>query len=75
MDTDFHDSAKLDVLVSALETMIKIQDKIFEERSYSNHREVWKLQEEKYDPARAQFKQILQEMIDEAVEKRLVGLK
>lgn len=75
MDTNFHDSAKLDVLIRALETMFKTQDKIHEERHYSNHRAVWKLQEETYDPARDQFKQILLEMIDDAVEKRLENLK
>lgn len=75
MITETQDLEKLDVMVMALEDMIKIQDKIFEERSYSNHREVIKLRNEQYYPVRAQFKALLSEIIDEAVEKRLADLK
>ena len=75
MDTGNENLEKLNVLVTALEDMIKIQDKIFEERSYSNHREVLKLRSEQYYPARDQFKHLLSEIIDEAVEKRLASLK
>ena len=75
MDTDSVNLEKLDVLVDALEDMIEIQDKIFEERFYSNYREVSKLRSEHYYPARDQFKHLLSEIIDEAVEKRLASLK
>ena len=52
MNAETQSLEKLDVLVSALEDMIEIQDKIFEEKFYSNYREVSKLRNERYYPVR-----------------------
>lgn len=62
---------KIDQLIEILETVIKTRIRIHEERSYSNHRGVWKILDEVYDPARAQLKQALVEYVDEAVERKL----
>lgn len=66
---------KIEQLIEILETMIKTRIRIHEERSYSNHREVWKILDEVYDPARAQLKQALVEYIDEAVERKFKVMK
>lgn len=58
-------------LVSALETIITTKIKIQEEKSYSNHREVWKLREQVYDPAREELKNLLREIVKPDITEKM----
>ena len=55
-------------LVQTLEVMMTTRDKMYEENTYANYRQVWKLREEAYTPAREELKVLLSELIKNKVD-------
>lgn len=59
----------IDHFMDALERMIDAQDDMWEEEKYSNHKQMWKIKEERYVPAREDAKHALQELIREEIRR------
>lgn len=58
----------IEQIIRTLEMLIKTEYKIQEERSYSNHREVWRLRDEVYSPVREELKTLLRDLIKTKVD-------
>ena len=58
----------LDDLIDALEKMIDAQDDMWQEEKHCNYREQNKIREERLIPAKAEFKDMLDEYIDRRIE-------
>ena len=55
-------------LIDALEKMIDAQDDMWQEEKHCNYREQNKIREERLIPAKAEFKDMLDEYIDRRIE-------
>jgi hypothetical protein len=55
-------------LIDALEKMIDAQDDMWQEEKHCNYREQNKIREERLVPAKAEFKEMLDEYIDRRIE-------
>ena len=55
-------------LIDALEKMIDAQDDMWQEEKHCNYREQNKIREERLVPAKAEFKDMLDEYIDRRIE-------
>ena len=49
----------IDKFIDAIEEMIDARDDMWEEEKYSNYREMWKIKNERYLPAKEALKQSL----------------
>jgi len=49
--------------------MIDARDDMWEEEKYSNHRQMWKIKEERYLPAKAKLREALHDFIAEVIEE------
>ena len=59
----------IDKFIDSLEEMIDARDDMWEEEKYSNYREMWKIKNERYLPAKAALKETLYEFIAEVIEE------
>lgn len=57
----------IDHFMDALERMIDAQDDMWEEEKYSNHKQMWKIKEERYVPAREDAKRALIQFIRDEI--------
>jgi len=57
----------IDHFMDALERMIDAQDDMWEEEKYSNHKQMWKIKEERYVPAREEAKRALIQFIRDEI--------
>ena len=70
---------EIDILFDNIEKMIDAQDDMWEEEKYSNYREVIKIKEERYIPAKKEariafeksVKEIVREMFRNRIKSRL----
>jgi len=49
--------------------MIDARDDMWEEEKYSNHKQMWKIKEERYLPAKAKLREALHDCIAEVIEE------
>ena len=61
----------IDTLLDCLEQMIAAQDDIWNERYYSNYREVAKIQEDRLLPAKARARLALRDVIADIVKDEI----
>lgn len=54
----------IDQLIDALEEMIDARDDMWGEKKYSNHRQMWKIKSERYEPAKDNVRLFLQKVIE-----------
>lgn len=59
----------LDMFMDALGEMIDAQDDMWQEEKYSNHKEMWRIQDERYEPAREKAKSFLRECIRKEISR------
>jgi len=59
----------LDKFIDALEEMIDARDDMWEEEKYSNYRQMNRIKEERYVPARESFRNSLEEIIEQISSK------
>ena len=59
----------IDKFITALEEMIDARDDMWEEEKYSNYREMVKIQEKRYLPARQMLKESLYDFVTEVIEE------
>jgi len=55
-------------LLVALENMIDAQDDMWQEEKYHNHKQMWKISEERLIPAKIEFKKNLDAYLDRRFE-------
>ena len=54
----------IDQFIKDLEAMIDARDDIWQEEQYCNYREVIKIKEERYNPAREKVKEFFKQVIE-----------
>lgn len=54
----------IDQFIKDLENMIDARDDIWQEEQYCNYREVIKIKEERYNPAREKVKEFFRQLIE-----------
>jgi len=59
----------IDKFIESLEEMIDARDDMWEEEKYSNHKQMWKIKEERYLPAKAKLREALHDFIAEVIEE------
>jgi hypothetical protein len=59
----------IDKFIAALEEMIDARDDMWEEEKYSNYKYMWKIQNERYIPAKEQLRESLKNFIIEVLEE------
>jgi hypothetical protein len=57
----------IDSFIEALEEMMDARDDMWEEEKYSNHRQMWQIKSERYEPAREKVRVFLQQVIEKIV--------
>jgi len=65
----------LDKFIDALEEMIDARDDMWEEEKYSNYRQMNRIKEERYVPARESFRNSLEKIIEQISSKNDFYLK
>lgn len=61
--------ASIDKFIDSLEEMIDARDDMWEEEKYSNYREMWKIKNERYLPAKEALKEALYDFVVEVMEE------
>jgi hypothetical protein len=61
--------ATIDKFIESLEEMIDARDDMWEEEKYSNYREMWKIKNERYIPAKEMLKETLYNFVIEVIEE------
>jgi hypothetical protein len=59
----------IDKFIDSLEEMIDARDDMWDEEKYSNYREMWKIKNERYLPAKKALKEALYDFIAEVIEE------
>lgn len=59
----------IDKFINALEEMIDARDDMWQEEKYCNYKQMLKIGEERYLPARVQLKESLHDFITEIIEE------
>jgi hypothetical protein len=59
----------IDKFIESLEEMIDARDDMWEEEKYSNYKQMWKIKEERYLPAKAKLREALYDFIAEVIEE------
>jgi len=59
----------IDKFIESLEEMIDARDDMWEEEKYSNYKQMWKIKEERYLPAKAKLREALHDFIAEVIEE------
>jgi len=54
----------IDSFITALEEMIDARDDMWQEEKYHNHRQLWKIKSERYEPAKEMVRGFLKSLID-----------
>ena len=62
-------TTSIDKFIDSLEEMIDARDDMWEEEKYSNYREMWKIKNERYIPAKEMLKEALHEFVIEVIEE------
>lgn len=57
----------IDELLKSLEDMIEAKDEMWHEDQYANYREVLKIREDRYNPAKKKARQAIEAVIKETV--------
>ena len=59
----------IDKFIDSLEEMIDARDDMWDEEKYSNYREMWKIKNERYLPAKEALKEALYDFVIEVIEE------
>lgn len=59
----------IDKFIESLEEMIDARDDMWQEEKYHNHKQMWEIKEQRYDPARKQLRKSLYNFITEVIEE------
>jgi hypothetical protein len=59
----------IDKFIDSLEEMIDARDDMWDEEKYSNYREMWKIKNERYIPAKEALKEALYDFVLEVIEE------
>lgn len=57
---------KVELFIESLEEMIDSRDDMWEEEKNCNPREMWKIRDERYEPARERVRNFLMEMVKDS---------
>lgn len=55
---------KVELFIESLEEMMDSRDDMWEEEKNCNHKEMWKIRDERYEPARKKVREFLLELVD-----------
>jgi hypothetical protein len=59
----------IDSFIDSLEEMIDARDDMWQEEQNCNYREIWKIKEQRYLPAKEMLKQALYDFVIEVIEE------